>query len=129
METTKHALWLRILLALLGVVIAVFTVPAYGDPSSNPALATLSPEAASLGSVGGAFLGRQLCLALIALYGAAKGTTQPMLIGAFAIGFFNLHDAVLLSVFGPGGVGAISGLVLGLIAVGVIVMVMRRKSA
>ena len=43
--------------------------------------------------------------------------------------FFNLHDAVLLSVFGSGGPGAIAGVVLGLVAAGVMSMVLRRPQA
>ena len=90
--------------------------------------AVIGTVAASLGSVAGAFLGRQVGLALIALYGAIRGTAQPMLIGAFAIAFFNLHDAVLLSVFGSGGPGAIAGLVLGVLALVVMLGVYRNQA-
>lgn len=128
MAQEKHALWTRILLALLALVIFAFSLPAYPNPSANPALARLSPENASLGSVAGAFLGRQVGLALIAIYGAIRGTTQPMLIGAFAMGFFNLHDAVLLSTFGSGGPGAIAGLILGAGAIIVMVAVGRKRA-
>ena len=128
MAQQKHALWTRILLALLALVIFAFSLPAYMDPSANPALARLSPENASLGSVAGAFLGRQVGLALIALYGAIRGTTQPMLIGAFAIGFFNLHDAFFLGTFGAGGPGAIAGIILGLLALAVMFGVFRKHA-
>lgn len=113
MAQEKHGYVVRGLLGLLALVMLLFTLPAYLDPSSNPGLAKLSGETASLGSVAGAFLARQLVLALIALYGAVKGTTQPVLIGAFGMAFLNLHDAVFLSAFGNIGPGAIAGLILG----------------
>ena len=128
MTQKKHGYGTRALLALLAVVMLVFTLPAYMDPMSNPALANLSGAAASLGSVAGAFLARQLGLALIALYGAIHGATQPMLIGAFGIAFLNLHDAVFLSSFGNVGPGAIAGLVLGGLAVVVMVIVWRKRA-
>lgn len=129
MTPVKHAIWLRILLGVLALIIVLFTLPAYLNTSANPGLANLSGEAASLGSVAGAFLGRQLVIALIALYGAINGTSQPMLIGGFGLAFFNLHDAVFLSVFGNGGPGAVAGVVIGLAAVIVMVLVYRRQSA
>ena len=128
MTQKKHGYGIRALLALLAMVMLVFTLPAYMDPMSNPALANLSGAAASLGSVAGAFLARQLGLALIALYGAIQGATQPMLIGAFGIAFLNLHDAVFLSSFGNVGPGAIAGLVLGGLAVVVMVIVWRKRA-
>lgn len=109
-------IWIRALLALLAAVLLFFTLPAYLDTANNPGLATLSGEVASLGSVAGAFLARQLGIALIALYGAINGRFQPVLIGAFGVAFFNLHDAVFLSVMGSGGAGAVAGLVLGAVA-------------
>ena len=126
MTKQKHGIIVRGLLGLLAFVMLLFTLPAYMDTSNNPGLANLSGEAASLGSVAGAFLARQLGLALIALYGAVKGTTQPVLIGAFGIAFLNLHDAVFLSAFGTIGPGAIAGLVLGVLAV-VVMFLMRRE--
>lgn len=126
MTKQKHGIIVRGLLGLLAFVMLLFTLPAYMDTSNNPGLANLSGEAASLGSVAGAFLARQLGLALIALYGAVKGTTQPVLIGAFGIAFLNLHDAVFLSAFGTIGPGAIAGLVLGVLAV-VVMLLMRRE--
>ncbi len=129
MDTQKHGIVVRGVLGLLACVILLFTLPAYMDPSSNPGLANLSEEAASLGSVAGAFLARQLGLALIALYGATKGTTQPVLIGAFGIAFFNLHDAVFLTAFGTVGAGAIAGLILGVLAVVVMFLTARESTA
>jgi hypothetical protein len=121
----KHGFVVRGLLGLLAVVMLLFTLPAYLNTSANPGLANLTGDAASLGSVAGAFLARQLGLALIALYGALNGTTQPVMIGAFAMAFLNLHDAVFLSAFGNVGPGAIAGLVLGGLAVVVMVMTWR----
>ena len=125
MMQKKHGIVVRGLLGLLAVVMLLFTLPAYMDTSANPGLANLTGEAASLGSVAGAFLARQLGLALIALYGALNGTTQPVLIGSFAMAFLNLHDAVFLSAFGNLGAGAIAGLILGSLAVVVMVLTLR----
>ena len=125
MTQEKHGYVVRGLLGLLAVVMLLFTLPAYLNTSANPGLANLTGDTASLGSVAGAFLARQLGLALIALYGAWNGTTQPVLIGAFAIAFLNLHDAVFLSAFGTFGPGAIAGLILGSLAVVVIVQTRR----
>lgn len=125
MTKRKYGIVVRGLLGLLAFVMLLFTLPAYMDTSNNPGLANLSGDVASLGSVAGAFLARQLGLTLIALYGAIKGTTQPLLIGAFGIAFLNLHDAVFLSAFGNIGPGAIAGLVLGLLAVVVVVLTQR----
>ena len=126
---TKHGIVVRGLLGLLAAVMLLFTLPAYLDTSSNPGLANLSGETASLGSVAGAFLARQLGLALIALYGAVKGTTQPILIGAFGMAFLNLHDAVFLSAFGNIGPGAIAGLILGVLALVVMALAWRTARA
>lgn len=128
MTQRKHGLIVRGLLGLLAFVMLLFTLPAYMDTANNPGLANLTGEVASLGSVAGAFLARQLGLALIALYGAVKGTTQPVLIGAFGIAFLNLHDAVFLTVFGNIGPGAIAGLILGALSVVVIVLALRESA-
>lgn len=122
----KQTLFPRGLLGFLGVVLLTFTLPAYLDPANNPGLAKMTGEAATLGSTAGAFLARQLTLALIALYGALQGTRQPVLIGAFGVAFFNIHDAAFLWILGSGGPGAVGGLVLGAIAFVVIVLVLRR---
>jgi len=118
----------RILLGVLALLILGTTVPAYFDTSANPGLAVLTGEAASLGSVAGLFLGRQLTLALIAVYGAVRRTREGLLIGAFGILFFNLHDAVLLTLAGSSLVGAIAGLVLALAAGAVMALVLRKKA-
>lgn len=129
MAHAKHGYVVRGLLGLLSVVMLIFTLPAYINTSANPGLANLTGEAASLGSVAGAFLARQLAISLIALYGALKGTTQPVLIGAFAMAFLNLHDAVFLSAFGNLGLGSIAGLILGGLAVFVMVLTLRATRA
>ena len=128
MELVKQPLWQRALLGVLALILLVFTVPAYIDTANNPGLANLSGEVASLGSVAGAFLARQLALVLIAVYGALNGTKQPVMIGAFGIGFFNLHDAVFLSLLGEGGAGAITGLVIGGLAFAVVFMAARKSN-
>ena len=127
MNETKQPMWVRVLLGLLVLVLLAFTLPAYANTANNPGLANLSGEVATLGSVAGAFLARQLGLTLIALYGAIKGTTQPVLLGAFAVAFFNLHDAVFLTLFGAGGAGAIAGVILG--ALGILIMVVVSRSS
>ncbi|NRB03523.1 MAG: hypothetical protein HRU30_09680 [Rhodobacteraceae bacterium] len=129
MTEQKLPLWMRGVLALLALIIFAFTLPAYANPTSNPGLAILTGEAATLGSLAGAFLGRQLTLALIAGFGAMRGTATPMMIGAFGIGFFNLHDAVFLSLFGAGGPGAIAGLILGVVGLGLMLLIYRRTAA
>lgn len=128
MSEVKQGVLARGLLGLLAVVMLVFTLPAYGNTSNNPALANLSDDTASLGSVAGAFLARQFGLALIALYGAIRGTREPMLIGAFAIAFLNLHDALFLTSYGNIGPGAIAGAVLGAVACGVMLLVWRKTA-
>lgn len=125
MTQEKHGYVIRGLLGLLAVVMLLFTLPAYFNTSTNPGLANLTGEAATLGSVAGAFLARQLGLTLIALYGAVKGTTQPVLIGAFAMAFLNLHDAIFLTAFGSIGPGAIAGLILGGLALVVMALAWR----
>ena len=62
-----------------------------------------------------------------ALYGTWQGNPpQPMLIGAFALAFFNLHDAVFLTFFGGELVGIIAGLVIGGLATAL--MIAARKN-
>ena len=128
MELEKQPLWQRALLGVLAFILLVFTVPAYIDTANNPGLANLSGEAASLGSVAGAFLARQLGLVLIAIYGAVSGTRQAVMLGAFGIGFFNLHDAIFLALFGAGGIGAITGLVIGGLAMCVALIAARSSN-
>lgn len=99
-RSPKAFLVSRILLALLAIVMAAFTVPAYLDPTSNPGLSAVSGEALSLGSTAGAFLGRQLALIIIALVGAVSGHRLLVAVGGFGIAFMNGHDALLMGLFG-----------------------------
>lgn len=107
----KSPIWARIALAILTAAVLAFTLPAYGNVAINPMLAALEGNAASLGGVAGAFLGRQLCLALIALYAVVTGRGIAVMIGGFGLGFFNLHDAVMIFAAGGDSVGAVLGLV------------------
>ena len=75
----------RIIIGLLAIVMAIFTIPAYLDPTTNPGLASLTGPAADLGSTAGAFLGRQLTLIIIALIGAASGHRLLVAIGGFGM--------------------------------------------
>ena len=118
----------RIILGVLALLNLGTTLPAYLDTSANPGLAVLTGEAATLGSVAGLFLGRQLTIALIAAYGAIRGTREPMLFGAFGLVFFNLDDAFFLTMAGTSVVGAVAGLVLA-IAAGVVMLLTWRKAA
>ena len=119
MTNSKMNLASRVLLGVLTLVILAFTIPAYVDTANNPALAYLSGANAGLGGVAGAFLGRQITLALIAAYGVIKPNKQTLMIGGFAIAAFNLHDAFMLFAFGSGGAGAIAGVVLGVLGLAV----------
>ncbi|KPA22977.1 hypothetical protein shim_12700 [Shimia sp. SK013] len=127
MTTFKHALWIRIALGALATIILLFTIPAYLNPANNPGLKSLTGEAASLGSVAGLFLGRQLTIALIALYGAIRGTTESLLIGAFGIAAINFHDAIFVGAFGGVKPGSVMGLVFGLLALGLMWAVLRGR--
>ncbi len=115
----------RGLLALLGVVMGVFTIPAYTDPTSNPGLVDLAGDALSLGSTAGAFLGRQLTIILIALLGAMFGQRLLVAMGGFGMAFLNGHDAVFMGFWGgdpatagAGAVFAVLGLVVVILALG-----------
>ena len=108
----------RSLLALLGLVMLAFTLPAYGNPTSNPGLTALSGDALSLGMTAGAFLGRQLTLILIALIGAALGGRHLVAIGGFAMAFMNGHDAIFMGFMGGDPATAGAGAAFAVLAVG-----------
>lgn len=129
MTLHKRYLWPRILIGLLALVMAAFTLPAYGNPVSNPGLASLTGEAVSLGGTAGAFLGRQLTLITIALIGVIAGQRALVLIGGFAMLVMNGHDAFFMGLMGGASQAAIAGLVFAIIAAIAMVLVWRNPAA
>lgn len=121
-------IWVRIILGLLGLAVLAFTLPAYSDATANPLLSNLTPDLAALNSVGGGFLVRQLALALLALYGAWKGTGVSLGMGAFGIFLFNLQEGLMLTLTGVPGPGGIAGLVFAALAGIVLFMAITKKS-
>ena len=122
MPFNKSYLIPRILIGLMGFVMLGATIPAYGNPTSNPGLINLVDPALSLGETAGAFLGRQLTVILIALIGAVTGLRHLVMIGGFGMAFMNGHDALFMGLFGGSdfATAAIAGLVfaiLGLLSV------------
>lgn len=126
MLLTKDYLLPRILIGLMALVMAGATIPAYGNPTSNPGLTELVEPAASLGLTAGAFLGRQLTLILIALIGAVVGQRHLVMIGGFAMMFMNGHDAVFMGLMGGPQTAAIAGLVFAVIAAIAVFLVWRK---
>ena len=126
MTLNKHYLLSRILIGVLALVMAAFTLPAYPNPTSNPGLAELTGPALSLGGTAGAFLGRQLTLILIALIGAVVGQRHLVLIGGFAMMFMNGHDAIFIGLMGGPADAATAGLAFAVIAAIAIVLVWRK---
>lgn len=122
----KAPRWTRIVLGAMGALVLATTIPAYFDPHINPALATLTGDAAGLGSVAGAFLGRQLTLALLALIATILGGGAFMFMGALGILIFNLHDAIMVTLFGGNPIGAAFGLLFAALA-GVIIWKLREE--
>ena len=128
MTFDKQYLLPRILIGVLALVMAVFTIPAYGNPTSNPGLAELMGSAVSLGSTAGAFLGRQLTLIIIALIGAVVGQRHLVMIGGFAMMFMNGHDAIFMGLMDGPADAAIAGLVFAIIAAVSIFLVWRKPA-
>lgn len=126
MTLTKDYLLPRILIGLMALVMAAATIPAYGNPTSNPGLTELVEPAVSLGLTAGAFLGRQLTLILIALIGAVVGQRYLIMIGGFAMMFMNGHDAIFMGLMGGPQTAAIAGLVFAVIAAVAIFLVWRK---
>ncbi|MEM9582185.1 MAG: hypothetical protein AAGA08_03645 [Pseudomonadota bacterium] len=126
MPLHKDYLLPRILIGVLALVMAAFTLPAYPNPTSNPGLAELTGPALSLGGTAGAFLGRQLTLILIALIGAVVGQRHLVMIGGFAMMFMNGHDAIFMGLMGGPAEAAIAGLAFAVIAAIAIVLVWRK---
>jgi hypothetical protein len=58
MTLTKDYLLPRVLFGLMALVMAAATIPAYGNPTSNPGLTELTEPAVSLGLTARAFLAR-----------------------------------------------------------------------
>ena len=129
MTLTKDYLLPRILIGLMALVMAAATIPAYGNPTSNPGLTELTEPAVSLGLTAGAFLGRQLTLILIALIGAVVGHRHLVMIGGFAMMFMNGHDAIFMGLMGGPQTAAIAGLVFAIIAAIAIFLVWRKPVA
>lgn len=128
LPSSSYPIWVRGILALLGLAVLAFTLPAYSDATANPLLANLPPDLAALNSVGGGFLVRQLAIALLALYGAWKGTGVSLGMGAFGIFLFNLQEGLLLTMTGVPGPGGIAGLVFAALAAVVLVMAYLKKN-
>jgi len=108
----------RLILALVCLLMAALTIPAYLNPSLNPALATLTGEALSLGSAAGAFLGRQATILVLAAIGIGIARRDLLLAAAFVLGAINAHDAIFLFLFGSAESlgGALGGLVFAALA-------------
>ena len=115
----------RILIGLMALVMLAATLPAYGNPISNPGLVNLVDPALSLGETAGVFLGRQMTVILIALVGAVTGLRHPVMIGGFGMAFMNGHDAVFMGLLGGPEmrVAAIAGLVFALLGLLSVVLV------
>lgn len=128
MNVTKIYLIPRILIGLMGLVMLAATLPAYGNPTSNPGLINLVDPALSLGETAGAFLGRQMTVILIALLGAVTGLRHLVMIGGFGMAFMNGHDALFMGLVGGPefATAAIAGLVFALLGVLSIFLVWRK---
>ena len=125
--TTKVALWARILMGLMCLMVLALTVPAFFNATANPALATLPPEFANNGSVAGGFLARQFAIAVVGLYAAWKATPGMLMIAAGATGIWNLLEGVFQ--LSAGGVqGGVAGLVFAAISAAVIWAAMHVKT-
>ena len=124
---TKDYLVSRILIGLMALVMLAATIPAYGNPTSNPGLINLTGPALSLGETAGAFLGRQLTVILIALIGVVTGLRHLVMIGGFGMAFMNGHDAVLMWLLGGPDfrMAAIAGLVFAILGALAVILVWR----
>lgn len=120
----------RLLIGLMALVMLAATIPAYGNPTSNPGLINLSGAALSLGETAGAFLGRQMTVIIIALIGAVSGLRHLVMIGGFGMMFMNGHDAILMGTMGGADmrVAAIAGLVFAILGAIAIYLVWRKPA-
>ncbi len=127
----KQYLVPRILIGLMALVMAAATIPAYGNPTSNPGMINLVEPALSLGETAGAFLGRQMTVILIALIGAVTGLRHLVMIGGFGMMFMNGHDAIFMGLMGGSdfAVAAIAGLVFAALGALSIFLVWRQQPA
>jgi hypothetical protein len=120
----------RLLIGLMALVMLAATLPAYGNPTSNPGLINLSGAALSLGETAGAFLGRQMTVVIIALIGAFTGIRHLVMIGGFGMMFMNGHDAVLMGTLGGSDmrVAAVAGLVFALLGALAVYLAWRKPA-
>lgn len=130
MTLNKNYMISRILIGLMALAMLAATIPAYGNPTSNPGLINLTGPALSLGETAGAFLGRQLTVIVICLIGAVTGLRHLVMIGGFGMAFMNGHDAIFMGLVGGEDVrvAAIAGLVFALLGVLAIVLVWRKPA-
>lgn len=130
MTMNKNYLLPRILIGLMALIMLAATLPAYGNPNSNPGLINVAGAALSLGQTSGAFLGRQLTVILISLIGAITGLRHLVMIGGFGMAFMNGHDAVFMGLVGGTDVrvAAIAGAVFALLGVLSVVLVWRKPA-
>lgn len=128
MTLNKTYLVPRILIGLMALAMAAATIPAYGNPTSNPGLTELTGPALYLGQTAGAFLGRQMALILIALIGAVVGQRHLVMIGGFAMMFMNGHDAIFMGLMGGPTTAAVAGLVFALLGALAIFLVWRKPA-
>ncbi|MEM6309404.1 MAG: hypothetical protein AAF754_05085 [Pseudomonadota bacterium] len=131
MTMNKNYLLPRILIGLMALVMLAATLPAYGNPNSNPGLINLSGAALSLGETAGAFLGRQLTVICVALIGAVTGLRHLVMIGGFGMAFMNGHDAIFMGLLGGPdfATAAIAGLVFAILGGFAVVLVWRKPAA
>lgn len=123
-ETQQYKLP-RIIIGVMGLIMAAATLPAYFNPTMNPGLTELVEPAVSLGFTAGAFLGRQLTLIIIALIGAVTGQRHLVMMGGFAMMFMNAHDAIFMGLLGGPMIPAIAGLVFAIMGAVAIYLVWK----
>lgn len=88
--------WVRILLAVMGAMILLTSVPAYFMPGANPELAGRE----TLDSLSLSFLNRQLAIGAVAIAAAWMGSGRAIVLGAVLIFVFTLLDAAGLLMLG-----------------------------
>lgn len=127
-EQTKVALWARVVMGLTCLMVLAMTVPAFFNATLNPALASLPPDLAALGSVAGGFLARQFAIAIVGLYAAWKASPAMLMVAGAAVGIWNLLEGVFQ--LSAGGVqGGLAGLLIAGLALSVIWAAVRAKNS